>query len=117
MYYHVTPTSNLASIFAHGLKPSIGKRSAELGEKTPRVYMFENSDDVEDALGGWLGDSFDENIELSILLIAPQQHILYEKEAFEITCKVTIKPDTIMSVTDENFNIIDLEKMGLKNGK
>lgn len=68
-FYHLTPLRNLEAIKAAGLKPSIGERSEDLGEEEPRIYLFDSKASLEDALGGWLGEEFDEDEELAVLSI------------------------------------------------
>ena len=58
-YYHVTPTRNLEIIKKEGLKPSIGERSAKIGEDKPRTYLFKHRDAAEDAVSNWMGDEHD----------------------------------------------------------
>ncbi len=69
MPFHVTPASNLPAILAEGLQPSIGPRSALLGESRPAVYLFQERADVENALMGWLGDELDEE-EVAIIQLS-----------------------------------------------
>lgn len=59
--YHVTLMDNVESILKDGLIPQIGARSAEYGELFNAVYMFPNIEDMECALGQWLGDWYNDN--------------------------------------------------------
>ena len=68
-FYHLTPRRNLDAIKAQGLMPSIGERSEDLGEEEPRIYLFDSKQSLEDALGNWLGEEFDEDEELVALSI------------------------------------------------
>lgn len=68
-FYHITPRRNLEAIKREGLKPSLGERSTSLGEEEPRIYLFDSKESLEDALGNWLGEEFDEDEELVALSI------------------------------------------------
>lgn len=65
--YHVTPEMNLQSIRDHGLTASIGDRSEDMGEERSAVYLFPSLEDLESALGGWLGECFEEDEDLAVL--------------------------------------------------
>jgi hypothetical protein len=67
--YHVTPAVNLNSILQDGLQPRIGERSADLGERLPRVYLFADEESCDTALSGWLGDSFEDIPEDGLLVL------------------------------------------------
>lgn len=64
--YHITDSVNTESILANGLRASIGPRSAELGETVKSVYLFPSIDDLENALGNWLGEYFAEDSVLNV---------------------------------------------------
>lgn len=68
-FYHVTTKANLNSIQKTGLTPAIGDRSADLGEDTNRIYLFDSKESVNDALGNWLGEEFDEDEELILISV------------------------------------------------
>lgn len=68
-FYHLTPRRNLEAIKAQGLMPTVGERSESLGEAEPRIYLFDSKESLEDALGNWLGEEFDEDEELVALSI------------------------------------------------
>jgi hypothetical protein len=68
-FYHLTPRRNLEAIRANGLQPTIGERSENLGELEPRIYLFDSEESVNDALGNWLGEEFDEDEDLVLLSI------------------------------------------------
>lgn len=81
--FHVTPASNIDVILSAGLIPAIGERSMELGEPVPAVYLFPTQDDAADAVGNWLGECFEEDVELALLSvdivdIAYTQEVGYE---------------------------------------
>lgn len=64
--YHITDSVNTESILANGLRAAIGPRSAELGETVESVYLFPSIDDLENALGNWLGEYFAEDSVLNV---------------------------------------------------
>lgn len=67
--FHVTPASNIDAIFTAGLIPAIGERSMELGEPVTAVYLFPSEDDAADAVANWLGECFEEDVELALLSV------------------------------------------------
>lgn len=67
-YYHVTQTRHVASILKDGLKPSVGERSAKMGEK-PSSFLFKSKEDAYDAVTNWLGDEHPEDQPLSLLKV------------------------------------------------
>ena len=56
IYYHVTLKSNLKSILEKGLYPQIGTLSELCNETEERIYLFPSIEDMENALGNWLGE-------------------------------------------------------------
>ena len=58
--YHVSLLRNLKSIMKVGLEPRIGERSKEIGETEKAVYLFPTIDDMNCALGQWLGDWYND---------------------------------------------------------
>lgn len=115
MLYHVTPSHNLQSILEDGLTPLIGPRSMQLGEAQARVYLFRSLDDVETALMNWMADAFDENEELVVIEIDPDEHdskhLIDFENQFEIVSLAAIEPSCICRVLDESF----AEIMNLRN--
>lgn len=107
-YYHITPMSNLESILQTGLEPRIGERSKELGENEKRVYLFHSIEDMNNALGNWLGECFeDEEIELAIIeLQVPDEYPITEEEFYESYSYITISPEYFSKVYDEYMNEI-----------
>lgn len=67
MMYHVTPAKNLASIKKHGLTCKIGPRSQKIGEPISAIYLFPTLTYATEAIGTWLGDEFDDDIDLIVL--------------------------------------------------
>ena len=100
--FHVTDKANLPGIMENGIEPRIGPRSALFGEQEPLVYMFASMDDVDQAMMGWLGDSFEDDESTVVITIN------LTKDAFG-GCKVveyevqypdTIKPEWLGEVND-----------------
>jgi hypothetical protein len=95
-YYHVTPKENLSSIMQNGLIPHVGERTKELNE-SKAVFLFPTEEDMEDALQNWLGDCFDEDIELVCLkIVLPDDFPIQDSCVdWEKISKVTIPPQYI----------------------
>lgn len=58
--YHVATEAAWQRIRREGLKPSIGERSSLAAEESPKVFLFASRQDVDDALGNWLGEEFED---------------------------------------------------------
>ncbi|MFZ3583681.1 hypothetical protein ACOI1H_16120 [Loktanella sp. DJP18] len=71
LFYHATPAEALSEILKSGLKPRIGPRSNLMGETIAAVYIFDDPDMLDDAIGGWLGDAFEDQgiTELAVLSV------------------------------------------------
>lgn len=101
-FFHVTPAENLASILTHGLVPSIGARSAALGEPTARVYLFTSREACEQALCNWLGEAFEDLEHGLVILELEAVGITGQSEApFEVACSDVVSPELIRRVLDE----------------
>lgn len=103
--FHVTEKKNLTTILSKGLRPSIGTRSAKVGETEPAVFLFRTESDMEYALMNWLGDEFDEDVPLSILSVRiPNEfrtNARYTDTApYEVQYAGTILPAWISDITD-----------------
>lgn len=59
--YHVATDTSWEHIECHGLTPAQGERSSSAGEREPKVFLFGSRQDVEDALGNWLGEEFEDH--------------------------------------------------------
>lgn len=99
-FYHVTTQSNLDSIMSNGLIPSIGERSSRLGEENSSIYLFDSKQSVEDALGNWLGEEFDEDEQLVLLEVSSKDidtvpSFEGDDSSFEWTTKNAITPSNI----------------------
>ena len=95
VFYHVTPVENLDSILTHGLRPTIGDRSQEIGETDAAVYLFPSYADLVDGLGNWLGECFDDEDELVVLEVDGYRLPFCESVGYEITVSEPISPDRI----------------------
>ena len=96
MFYHVTPESNLESIFEKGLMPSIGERSAQC-ETMPMVFLFNSLCDCENALSNWLGEEFEDTYErLAVLeVLIPKSFPLITTVEWESASESVILPNQI----------------------
>lgn len=65
---HVTTASAAESIRSHGLRPSIGPRSAQLGETVPAIYFFTSESALISACDNWLSEAF-EDVEESLVVL------------------------------------------------
>lgn len=102
-HFHVTPTKNVDSILKHGLVPSVGDRSKQLGEH-PSVFLFKDKNSAHDAVSNWLGDQFEEDEPLSLLKVKLPKHLNsketsagYEKQVFDIIHPkhISLEPDEL----------------------
>lgn len=99
--YHVTTDSSLEVILNEGLKPVIGARSAELGETIARVYLFPSEEDVESALGSWLGECFNEDEVLHVFEVDTTGLTLQSEVDWELTCEEIIEPSRLTYLREE----------------
>lgn len=86
LFYHVTRKANLDAITKEGLTPNIGPLSTLIDEQHKRIYLFESSEAVEDALGGWFGEAIEETFgedEPLCLLAIPSRYVVDPKPTFE----------------------------------
>lgn len=103
--YHVTPVINLASIMSRGLVPVIGERSAEIGEQVVGVYLFATLIDLEQGVGGWLGEYFEDvdlvalEVDVTGLDVVPT---FQDEDSWEHVCSEVIVPERI-KVLDLNL--------------
>ncbi len=111
MLYHVTLRRNVSNILKEGLQPRVGVLSRDLGEKIPRVYLFEEVSAIEDALMNWfveaLFDMFPDE-PLSVLEVnATVEEIGGEREAFEVHTEHGIPSKLIreMSADELGFDL------------
>lgn len=107
IFFHVTPECHLAQIKQEGLIPQIGTNSKRLNERIPQIYLFHSSQDVENALGNWLGELYNEGERLFILKISldiSDPNLIYQDESvyYESFYRGVITPDKIISILDEN---------------
>lgn len=99
VYYHVTETRNLNSIMQKGLLPKTGRRSSKIGDFG--VFLFKTLQDLEDGMSTWLGDEFDEDVEITILEVDLSDDIeIFDDGLYEICVKVKIPPDSLTIYRD-----------------
>lgn len=113
--WHVTPTINIFGILEEGLVPSIGARSEELGEDAKRVYVFTSIDALENALGNWLGEAFEEDEALSILSLEVEtSRVIVPDNLFEAYILDTVAPSCIVQITaEQDWGVEPSEKVTL----
>ena len=102
--FHVTPTSNLINIKKEGLKSQQGSNSIKIHEGSDKLFFFPDVDHAEDALDGWLGDSFPEESPVSLLkvdLYGIKQYSDSEGITFEFYVKEDISPDRITIINKD----------------
>lgn len=107
-FYHVTKLENYNNIKEVGLIPQVGELSSDCDEIVPRVYLFPTLDDMENALGNWLGEWYEENygedIELCSLKITLPDNfpISYDEEVpYECYSYSVIEPRYIDFLKEE----------------
>lgn len=100
--FHVTPARNIDAILASGLIPAIGERSTELGEAAPAIYLFPTIEDAEDAVGNWLGESFDEDEELALFAVDITDIPYVQEVEWEIIVSEAVSADR-MEVLYSNY--------------
>lgn len=107
-YYHVSLKENLESIMNKGLIPQIGERSMELGEDEA-VFLFPTKEDMDTALGQWLGDWFEAEVDeseevvlMSLEITLPDDFLILDSSVdYEKISKDTIPPQYIKYLKDE----------------
>lgn len=105
-FYHATTFENASSIARTGLVPTIGANSEAVEEPVPAVFLFASKTDLENALGSWLGELFEEN-ELAILRVMlsdafVREHCEKTENAdWEIRCFEAIPPENIEFFDEE----------------
>ena len=70
MYFHVTRMELLPSILHGGLIPTVPR---DMPGEPSGVYLFPDADAVDTALTNWLGDRFEEDEDLVIIEVDPEQ--------------------------------------------
>lgn len=102
-YFHVTPLANVEAIMSEGLKPMVGDRSKKLNEPEG-IFLFKEQDAAEDAVGGWLGNEFGDEVTLALLQIdlPPDIDTKETSAGFEVVVNEVIPPYCI-DVIDEDF--------------
>ena len=107
IFYHVSSRKNLKSIMDIGLVPTIGERSSEALESTPAIFCFTSQSHCEDALMNWLGDAYDDDEELVILALSPEQSPVLTDALFEVCFIESIPSSRILAVYDESWSLLN----------
>lgn len=102
-YYHVTLTRDLKKIMKNGLQPRVGPRSKRMSEQHPRIYLFRNRAQAEDAVMNWMGAELPEDEPLSLLkVLIPDEDSLHDNPSqMEATYYEDIPPEGITVVTKD----------------
>lgn len=100
--YHVSPRKNLAEILNGGLIPQLGSRSILAQEQKKRVYLFSSKIALEDGLGNWLGDMFEDE-ELVILAINITGLNTYSDVEYELISEEAIPARNIVAVLKDGY--------------
>ena len=90
-FYHVTLKSNWDSIKEKGLVPSIGKLSEDFGESIPAIYLFKNTDDMDNALLNWLGENLED---------------YYGEEICLLCLEISLPEDYWINKVSDNYEIV-----------
>lgn len=107
-FYHVSEKKNLESIMQNGLIPQVGERSKELNEESS-VFLFPTKEDMEFALGQWLGEWYDDKEEecgckvilMSLEINVPDDFPIYNGVVeYENYSLITIPPKYIKYLQD-----------------
>lgn len=103
-FFHATPLDNFEFILHDGLIPAIGPRSAQIGEDQPGIYAFDSLDMLDDALGGWLGDCFEDEgvMKIAILQITDTENA-FQSDGLSHVSDVAIPASAISLVRIEAF--------------
>ena len=96
--YHVTHSASWPRIQAEGLLPTIGDRSADLGEVEARIYLFPDKDSMNNALMNWLGECFEEEENLYVLEVDITDYETAQDVEWEITISHPIPASRISHV-------------------
>lgn len=92
-----------------GLVPQVGARSKQLNE-SQGVFLFQNIEDMNTALGQWLGDWFNDLEDeigslitlMSLQITLPNNFPIEDSIVeYEKICRVTIPPELIKYLKDE----------------
>jgi hypothetical protein len=98
-YYHITEMENLETILKEGLKPQIGPRARDLGEKVEAVYLFPTMSDLEDALmSPWGAEAWDEDLDHAIIEVTLPENVRIGQGTdvdYEVSCLDHIGPENL----------------------
>jgi hypothetical protein len=113
-YFHITPARNLLSIMQDGLWPCCGERSEAIGESEPKVFLFPKIEEADDALYNWLGEAFEDESDLLLILQFDlpkefeERHITRERDDngdlfYEAECDAVIPSEYLTEVYNELY--------------
>jgi len=97
-YFHITRFENVEKIMTEGLIPSVGPRSSLMENEAQGVYLFTSQENMETALGGWLGECFDDADTLCVLQVdldGDFDQSISSDVAWEVRCDRIITPEHI----------------------
>ena len=84
------------SIKKSGLIPLIGEHSLAMHEPKPAIYLFPSYEDMETALGSWLGKFFEDDEVLVLLGVTiPKEIQIHHTIPYEICIYDSIPPENI----------------------
>ena len=100
--YHVTTKKGLDAIKREGIKPQSGSRATQLGEDSPGIYVFPTRDHMEDALGNWLGEAYEDEPDhlYGLTVNCPASWLEDSPAGYEKVCRQPIPPHMISDVED-----------------
>lgn len=97
--YHVTTKKSLDTVLSEGLKHFIGPRSERFGEEGAKVFLFGSLEALEDGLGNWLGEEFDDDEEVAVVAVKVSDSKLFspsfEGESWEWFSSSPISPSDL----------------------
>lgn len=97
--FHITPARNLPDILRDGLRPMLGERSRQAGERTPVTFVFVSPAALEDGLVNWLGEQFDDDDPLALLGIQNTRVETSPQAVYEGLIRETIPPSRITLIS------------------
>lgn len=108
---HMTPEQNVPKILEAGLEARRGARSREAEEQDKAVFLFKTLDAAETALGGWFGESFDEQTQLSLLAVDLTIDIPDDPLTFEVAISADIPAAAITLICEDLDQIRSFEAL------
>ena len=98
--YHVTPRTNLHSIFENGLIPQVGEYSKKMNEETTAVWLFPSLADAKEMKSVWLEGFYGPDL-VTLEIELPDEYPLgYTGSDYEMFTVKELPPEWI-KVVDE----------------